>query len=277
MSIPIPRDPDVNLTGVPRHWFGGNAVATAISNGLNMLFPVGERYFVRSVKHFLEDVRDPTLREQVRAFFKQEGKHAGAHEDFNDILRSQGFDIDGFLKGYERLGRVLEDMVPAKLNLAGTAAAEHFTAIMADGAFRAGVLDILDPRMQKLIAWHAAEEIEHKAVAFDVLREIDDSYALRVAGLAYATMMLGMFWAWGTLTLLRQEKLGVRGTLRELRRTQAKGSGTAKPARGPAIRNVFIYGIRQYLRRDFHPSNNHNEHLAARWFAAHGLPFTEAA
>ena len=268
MAIPIPRDPDVDLRDVPRHWLAGNAAATAISNGLNMLFPAGERFFVRSVNHYLDRIEDPTLREQVRAFFKQEGKHASAHDDFNDVLRSHGFSIDDFLDRYERISRWFEKRLPSKLNLAGTAAAEHFTAILADGAFRDGTLDVLDPRMQKLMAWHAAEEIEHKAVAFDVLRAIDDSYALRIAGLIYASTMLGMYWAWATTMLVRQEGLGLRGFLRELRRM---------PPGDPIIRTVFVRGIREYLRRDFHPSNNANEHLAAQWFAAHGYPFTEAA
>ena len=268
MAIPVPRDPDVDLSGVPRHWLGGNAAATAISNGLNMLFPAGERFFVRSVNRYVDRIQDPVLREQVRAFFKQEGKHASAHDDLNDVLRAQGFAIDAFLDRYERITRWIEKRVPARLNLAGTAAAEHYTAIMAEGAFTKGILDELDPRMQKLLAWHAAEEIEHKAVAFDVLREVDDRYALRIAGLIYATVMLGMFWATATTMLLRQEKLGLRGTLRELRKMRAGD---------PVIQRVFLRGIRQYIRRDFHPSDNGTEHLAAQWFAAHGHPFTEAA
>jgi predicted metal-dependent hydrolase len=268
MAIPIPRDPEVDLTGVPRHWIAGNAAATAISNGLNMLFPAGERFFVRSVNRYLDQITDETLRAQVRAFFKQEGKHASAHDDFNAILKAQGFRIDRFLARYTAMSRWIEDRLPGKLNLAGTAAAEHFTAILADGAFRDGVLDALDPRMQKLMAWHAAEEIEHKAVAFDVLRAIDDSYALRLAGLAYATVMLGMYWVWATTMLVRQEGLGLRGFIRELRKL---------PPGDPIIRSVFLRGIREYIRRDFHPRDNANEHLAAQWFAAHGYPFTEAA
>ena len=268
MAIPIPRDPEVDLTGVPRHWLAGNAAATAISNGLNILFPAGERFFVRSVNRYLDQITDDVLRAQVKAFFKQEGKHASAHDDFNAILKAQGFRIDRFLARYTAMSRWIEDRLPGKLNLAGTAAAEHFTAILADGAFSKGILDQLDPRMQKLLAWHAAEEIEHKAVAFDVLQHVDDSYALRIAGLAYATVMLGMFWAWATTMLLRQERMGLRATLRELGKMRAQD---------PIIRRVFIRGIKQYLRRSFHPRDNANEHLAAQWFAAHGYPFIEAA
>jgi hypothetical protein len=268
MSIPIPRVLDVDLTQVPRHWMAGSAVGTAISNGINMLFPHGERFFVRSVNHYLDRVEDPHLREQAKAFFKQEGHHASAHDDFNEVLRTQGFQIDRFLDRYKAITSWLEKRLPARLNLAGTAAAEHYTAIMADGAFQRGVLDATHPAMKRLLAWHAAEEIEHKAVAFDVLREVDPSYALRMAGLAYATVTLGTFWAWATVMLLRQEKLGWRAILREMR---------AMRGDDPIIQRVFIAGIRQYMKRGFHPRDNANERLAAQWFAANGLPFTEAA
>ena len=53
-----PRDLDVDFAPVPRHWLAGNAAATAISNGVNLLFPHGERFFVRSVKHFLDQIDD---------------------------------------------------------------------------------------------------------------------------------------------------------------------------------------------------------------------------
>ena len=268
MAIPIVRDPQVELESVPKHWLAGNAAATAISNGLNMLFPAGERFFVRSVKRYLDTLPEGELREQVRAFFKQEGKHASAHDDFNEVLRAHGFEVETFLARYAAISRWVEDRLPGKLNLAGTAAAEHFTAILADGAFSKGILDALHPEMQKLLAWHAAEEIEHKAVAFDVLRHVDDSYALRIAGLAYATVMLGAFWAWATTMLVRQERLGLRGFFGQLREMRA---------RDPVIRRVFVNGIKQYLRRDFHPRDNANDHLAAKWFAAHGYPFIEAA
>jgi hypothetical protein len=268
MAIPIPRDPNLDLSTVPRHWLANNAVGTAISNGINMLFPHGERFFVRSVKHYLDAIEDPTLRAQVKAFFKQEGHHAHAHDQFNAVLRAQGFEIDRFLDRYARISKWIEARVPKKLNLAGTAAAEHFTAILADGAFNRGILDQLDPRMRELLAWHAAEEIEHKAVAFDVLRTVDPSYALRMAGLAYATTMLAGFWLWGTVMLLRQEKLP-RGEL-------AKQLGQMRKD-DPILRRVFLRGIRQYMRRDFHPRDNDNEHLAREWFAERGLPFTEAA
>lgn len=264
----VPRDLDVDFSQVPRHWMYGNATATAISNGVNMLFPHGERFFVRSVKYFLDQVDDPVLRAQIKGFFGQEGRHAHAHDEFNAILRTQGYEIDAFLDSYKRLSTWAEDHTPPKLRLAITAACEHFTAILAEGAFNQAVLDAAAPEMRRLLAWHAAEEIEHKAVAYDVLQQVDPSYALRVGGLAYATVMLGGFWMWGAITLLRQDQVTLRSAWRELRSLRQ---------RDPLIRRVFLRGIRQYLRRDFHPSDNHDEHLAAEWFAARGMSMPEAA
>src|SRR4051812_9099487 len=150
----------------------GSPIATAIANGVNLLFPHGERFFVRSVNHFRDQIQDPALRAAIKGFFSQEGRHAHAHDEFNAILRTQGFEVDRFLDSYKRLSSWIEAHTPAKLNLAITAAAEHFTATLAEGAFSQNMLDQAAPAMRQLLAWHAAEEIEHRAVAFDVLQAI---------------------------------------------------------------------------------------------------------
>jgi predicted metal-dependent hydrolase len=239
-----------------------NPTATAISNGINLLFPHGERFFVRSVKHFLDRIDDPALRGAIKGFFGQEGRHAHAHDELNAILRAQGFEIDRFLASYKRISSWLEAHNPPKLNLAITAAAEHFTAILAEGAFTRDVLDAAAPEMRALLAWHAAEELEHKSVAFDVLQTIDPSYLLRIAGLVYATATLGGFWLWAAIVLMRQERTGAIRAWRELGRM---------PARDPVVRRVFVRGIRQYLARDFHPSHNATDQLAGNWMAARGM------
>ena len=263
MSPIVPRDPDVDVAGIPRHWLANNATATAIANGVNLLFPHGERFFVRSVRHFLDRIDDPVLRAQIKGFFGQEGRHAHAHDRVNTVLRGQGFEVDRFLRRYQRIASWIEAHTPPKLNLAITAAMEHFTAILAEGAFTYSILDQAAPAMRRLLAWHAAEEIEHKAVAFDVLRCVAPSYALRMIGLAYATVLLGGFWMWGTASLLRQERrLGGASTTRRRR---------ASAARDPIVRRVFLRGIGQYIRPSFHPSQNADEQLAVTWMAARGI------
>jgi predicted metal-dependent hydrolase len=253
-----PRSPHLSFdASIPRHWLGESTLATHVANGVNLLFPAGERCFVRSVHRF--DKTSP----DVRAFCAQEGRHANAHERFFEILRAQGFQIDGFLTWYERIVYdVIERATPPALRLSATAAAEHFTAMLAHNAFRTGLFDRMHPTMQRLLAWHAAEEIEHKAVAFDVLRRTNPSYALRMAGLVLATAILGCSWTAATITLLRQDPAVARSRLR----AEAVSMRGHDPLRG-----VFLRGIREYIRRDFHPLQKDDYALAAQYLAEAGI------
>ncbi len=254
-----PRKSPVAMDDVPKHWFANNPVATHIANGVNMLFPSGERFFVRSVNYYLDEITDPDLRAAVKGFFGQEGRHAKAHDDYNQHLRDQGYRVDGFLAAFERISRILEKTAPPAVRLAATAAAEHYTAIMAEGAFTRGVLDSAHPTMRALLLWHAAEEIEHKAVAFDVLRQVNPSYALRLIGLGYATVTLTGFWIAGAITLLRQDGLSWRQIRAELK---------ALGREDPIAKRVFWRGIREYVRKDFHPDDQDTYHHARDHFAA---------
>ena len=69
------------------------------------------------------------------------------------------------------------------LMVATTAAAEHFTAslagyVLSDNTW--GDTDV-DPEMAHLFLWHAAEEVEHRHVAYDVYRHIGGGYLRRAA------------------------------------------------------------------------------------------------
>ena len=99
-------------------------------NGLNLVFPDGERFFIRSVQAHLEHVTDPVLREQVRAFAGQEANHAREHERYFDILRAQGYEIDGFLRRFRAFSRWIDRWMPKSVRLAMTAGAEHWTATL---------------------------------------------------------------------------------------------------------------------------------------------------
>lgn len=248
-----------DLDDTPRHWVADAAVPTALGNTLHLIFPMGERFFVRAVKHFADQLEDPGLRAQVKGFYAQEGRHAHEHERVFALLERHGYDVKPFLRVYKKIAfETIERVSPPKLRLAVTVALEHYTAIMAEDALEHGLLDRAHASMRPLLAWHAAEEIEHKAVAFDVLKSVDDGYALRMAGMALATALLMGFWALGTTMLLRQEKLGLREVWRQLR--------VARKA-NPIMSRVFIRGIREYLRRDFHPWDNDNLAVAMRTLA----------
>jgi predicted metal-dependent hydrolase len=250
--------------GIPRYWMGGSVVGTAIANSLNLVFPDGERFFIRSVNHFIDDIDDPVLRERVKRFYGQEGQHAREHERMFEVMREHGYDVDAFLIEYRRLAYdVLAPTVSPKLRLSITVALEHFTASFAEHVLRKGILDELAPPvMAELLKWHAAEEIEHKDVAFDVLAQVDDSYALRVAGLFAATVALMGFWLHGIVVLLRQEPNPDWGALAR------EYAGIRRERLGPS--SSMPLAFLQYLAPGFHPSHVSNDALAFEYLESIG-------
>jgi predicted metal-dependent hydrolase len=232
---------------IPRHWFGGNAWQTHFFNGLNLVFPDGERFFIRAVQDRLDRVEDPGLLAQARGFAGQEGRHAHEHERYFEILAHQGYAVERFLGRFKRFVAWTNRFVPAPLRLAMTAGAEHYTATLGHLVLGDSVIDEAHPTMRQLILWHAAEEIEHKAVAFDVLRDTHPSYALRILGFVIATVLLFGWAGAGRRMLLRQDGIDRREATRQLRALRARDGGRFPKA--------LLAGMRAYLRRDFHPAD----------------------
>lgn len=237
----LPFDPSI-----PKHWANGNAVATHVFNALNLTFPEGERFFIRAVNDHLGDIADPELRRQARAFAGQEAVHGREHERYFDILRAQGYRIDRFLRRFERFIRLI-DRLPRSLRLAMTAGAEHYTATLGHFAIVNPEMRRFHPTMQALIVWHAVEEVEHKAVAFDVLQAAGVSWPMRIAGYALASVALLTWAAIGCRMLLRQDGIS---------RQQAGALRRELEARvDPALVVHTRRQLRAYLRRDFHPND----------------------
>lgn len=252
---------------VPRWWLYDNPVMTHMANGLNLLFPPGERFFIRSVKHYLDRIEDPGLRKRVKGFFGQEGRHGHEHERANRILERQGYDIQRFLKLYEKIAfDVLEPSFPPVLRLSTTVALEHFTASMAANALSLPFLDGAHPVMRQLLRWHAAEEIEHKSVAFDVLQEVDPRYRVRVAGLIIAVTQLFGWWTVATAMLMSQDQL----SREEKRAWRAEAERTRMKAERQQRFELFQRAILDYLRRDFHPDDRDDYELAAAYLESVG-------
>jgi len=163
------RDIHFDLDGIPRHWHGGHLHITQLFNALSVFFPEGERFFIRSVRHFRADVADPELQQQVKGFIGQEAMHGREHDAYNAMLRAQGYPVDAQEKLVLRLLKFAYKILPKKNQLAITVALEHFTAMLAGVLLKdERVLKGAAPPMAALWRWHAVEETEHKAVAFDV-------------------------------------------------------------------------------------------------------------
>jgi hypothetical protein len=162
-----PRDRRFGRDSAPqRLWHGGGVEATAIYNALSSTFPIGEAYFVESVREFREGT-PPKLAEEIKAFTTQEVIHSREHDAFNRRAADAGYDLSKLEKRVEDRLAVARARAPIA-NVAATMALEHFTAILAHQLLKdPRHLERADPNAADLWRWHSCEEIEHKGVAYD--------------------------------------------------------------------------------------------------------------
>ncbi len=160
------RDERFNRGSTPRRWWAGEPFGTAWHNALSATFPRGEAFFIEAVKAHREGA-SPKLEAEIRAFVKQEINHTREHIAFNRLAEDAGYDIKKIDQRVADMLALTKDR-PAIANLAVTMALEHYTAMMA-AEFLANPKHFAhaDAEVRDMWRWHAAEEIEHKGVAFD--------------------------------------------------------------------------------------------------------------
>lgn len=174
---------------LPRYWFAGDQFKTLLLTALSCTFPEGERFFVRSVRHYRQHILDDDLRERVKGFIGQEAHHGNEHERFNDFMQSKGVPTRKVHDFVHRGMKMLAKRLSPQRQLAKTCALEHFTAMLAELMLEnPDFFDGMDERMLPLWLWHAVEESEHKAVAFDVYQDQVGSYWVRTSEMAFTTV-----------------------------------------------------------------------------------------
>ena len=149
-----------------RWWHGGNPYATALYNALSATFPKGEAFFIESVRRYM-DGAPARLGEEIKAFTTQEVIHSREHAAFNKRAIDAGYDLTKLdARIDERLALIRSQ--PPIAALAATMVLEHYTAILAHELLANPThLEGADKASGDLWRWHAAEEIEHKGVAYD--------------------------------------------------------------------------------------------------------------
>lgn len=189
----MPRNLTFNITDQsPKFWFGNDPFKTHFFNAFFTTFPPGEDFFVRSVIHYRGQITDPKLQQEITDFSTQEGHHSRCHQDHMDVLTRQGYtSLVRENKIIDTLGKWSNRRFPLT-SLLLTLALEHFTALLSHQALKEPEY-FADPAHEDflpLFKWHAAEEIEHKAVAYDVYMALDGRYWPRVFAMIGATLGL---------------------------------------------------------------------------------------
>ncbi len=261
-AVPVrPLRFDLDPAVVPPTWYAGDRTLSLFWTALSLLFPEGERFFVESVKRFRDQVDDPALQAQIAGFMAQEAMHGKGHRALNGLCADHGIAIQPAL---EHQLRGLLDLARRVLSptsqLAVTCALEHMTALMAEQLLgdprHHGAID---PSLRGLWLWHALEEAEHKAVAFDVYRAVGGGYLRRTSIMLLVTVIfvIEVMNVWIRLVRADGARPGWRGW------TRAIGFLFGKPG---LVRRE-LPGYLGVFRPGFHPDRRDTRALVETWRA----------
>jgi predicted metal-dependent hydrolase len=251
--------------GLPRHWLAGKPFRSQYFNALSMSFPVGEQEFIDAVRAAAAtlpaDADHIALQATIEDFVGQEATHRRIHDLYNEQLEKQGLvnHWQHWVRNQIELGR--RRNVPALSRLAVTAAFEHCTAVLADITLHhPEILQGADPMLAMLWRWHAVEETEHKAVAFDLYRTLGGSHGRRVRWYMYAMWRFTTMATGQTINNLRHDRMLFNAaTWLDAASFFFGRYGLFWLTVGPIFR---------YIKRDFHPWQHDNRELATAWLKA---------
>lgn len=248
------------LRDVPKHFAAdGDLLLSHLAASLSAVFPDGEDFFVRSVRHYRDQITDPELKRQVAGFIGQEAIHGREHRILNDRFDALGYPTKRFERVTRKALALRTKLAPPSANLAATAALEHFTATLAELLLTdERARDLFgDENVRNLFLWHALEESEHKAVAFDVYKAVGGSERMRTFTMNFMTVgfLTGMS-VQILISLLGDRETYQRGRLRQSWRGFR---------RSPLFTREVWEQLRDYNRPDFHPDDRETAALIETW------------
>ena len=257
-----PRKPRFDLSDVPVFWNDGDPVLTRFFDALSIHFPDGERFFIQSVRNYQDLVTDPKLREDIKNFFRQEAQHGIVHDQYNAVMQSQGIQAEKVIARFKLFIRLSQKHLPAKYLLAMTAAFEHITAVLGEGAMEGEgeMFKNAHPAMRAMFMWHGVEEVEHKTVAFDVYETAaGGGYFTRASALIIGTLLVHAVVGSVLWHMLKIDKLQGQPLV------LAKGFYRLYGPRGLITRLIPRY--LDWFKPGFHPSDTEIPEKVNSWLA----------
>jgi hypothetical protein len=259
-----PRDIRFDLDAAKNnHWLGGDPVGTAVFNALSLTFPDGERMFIDAVRHYRGEVSGK-LAEDVKGFIAQEAIHSREHHVLNQLIDRDRYPVAAVEQAVKDRVAFARTRGPMRMLIA-TIALEHFTAMMADSHARhQNLFDNVDPGIERMWRWHAVEETEHKAVAYDVFMHVTKDWPplKRYLRRCITMALISYFFTRNIITyaalLLEADGYSRKDALKAVKRFVWRTPGLF-------TRNLKTYFA--WYRPGFHPWDEDNRALVAAWKA----------
>jgi hypothetical protein len=239
----------------PRYW-ASPAQAIAF-DAFSLMFPAAECFMIRAAQEAHDRLDDPELKRALAMFVRQEATHARLHAAYNRAMDARGFSASSIEAANAAVIGALESRIGLRRRLAASAGLEHFTALIAESIVSdPRLLDGADPRYAALWRWHAREEIEHKAVAFDLHAALYPRGAWVSRTRAFvASVLILLFLFWSNVWRLAGDSWE-RSRLRTMLDIVWFVFGA------PGLFRHIMLATLAYLRPGFHPVAGENDLLA---------------
>jgi len=243
-------------------WNGDDAFTSAFFNALSMSFPVGEQFFLDSVRQGLSRLtaeQQALYKDEVKGFVGQEATHRRLHTLYNRHLLDQGMVNHWEKRALKRISFIQK--IDIRHSVAATVATEHFTAVFAHWLLsNEWCFEHADPRLKTMWLWHASEESEHRCTAFDLYKAMGGNEEWRLRWMRRVT--------WFFLTDLLLQTVNNLWHEGSLFKTSTWASAWKHLfAKGGLFRASFNLW-RDYFKPEFHPSQ-HPDDLSRAWLQTH--------
>lgn len=241
-----------------KYWLDDHPFKTHLMNALSAVFPVGERFFIDSVRPYEDKITDPQLQQDVRTFIAQEAHHTKEHMALNQVLAKRGYDLEALVSHMQFKIDLVRRWRSKRSQLCFTVCVEHLTALLAHGLlgdpdFLAGASE----EDKRIWRWHFSEEIEHKGVAYDVYVQNGGTYLHRVYCMTETTVFFSLDIFILLLKLLRQDG--------HLTNREMWKSGLNYLWGNPGVFRRLLPHYFAFYRRDFHPWEHDNRYLIEKF------------
>lgn len=256
------RKPEIHFDeSIKKYHIGNNAYKTFYFIAFHLMLPEGERFFIRSAQNFSSKIQNAKQRKQVMEFCGQEGNHSNTIQQYLNMLNFWGYPVERLQnKTRTFLNRVLKKF-PKQFQLAFTVGTEHLTTSMVEALYEAGTINDKETCLKIRFFWyyHALEELEHKAVAYDLFSEIyPRSYFLRCLSSLFINCVIFYFIRSFIKEMVKYDIRMGRLTKQEFERSKKE---VIKSKKGAKFKTTFRRLLLSFYKPGFHPNQNNTDSL----------------
>lgn len=200
-------DAATDATASASHWHPTQLEWNHMMNGASLTMPYLEPFLNRTMREALTYIDDADLREDIDGFIRQEAQHYKNHRRYNEILKANGYEELAEVEASFEADYAALEKRSLEWRLAYSAGFETMTMGVTEWLVndRESLFHGADPMFASFILWHMVEETEHKSVAYDVFQKLSGRYWLRIAGLVWGSLHVGLMSRRAYIVMLKKD------------------------------------------------------------------------